>query len=204
MNTEMLRKGVERKNQIDAVAKELGYESTAAAAHDLRSLGVLEGPAALGAPEPEPEPVSTLDRKRISKINRKVLSLDQLSREPYLTKALLDERFTCREFSFLMKGVGWSIEETMLFEQVIHNIIDLENFRIIPWNYRYDGNSMRQKYAFLYPEIQSGKKSDRTPRPDAREEDSPEVIPKVFSQKGVGIIAAVSAFVGFLLGALLL
>lgn len=176
MNDDMLRKGVKSKKEIESVATELGYSSALEAANDLRELGLLDEQNTAKSETPvESEIVSTLSRERVLDIHRTFLGKKKLERLPFLTGVLLKEKFTCDQFSFLMKGFNWSSEEKELFENVIQNITDLENAKHISWHYSNVSGEMTKKYKLLYPEMHSGKKLDKKPRP---------ITPELWSKMG--------------------
>lgn len=164
MNADMLRKGVKSKKEIEAVAKELGYSSALEAANDLRELGLLSStsktPITTVRVASDPELLSS---KEVLAIYRKLTKVSQrLNKLPYLIDKLRNQKITCKQFSFLMKGLEWEIDEEELFDNVIENITDLENFKTIKWHYNNTEKDFLAKYNDLYPEI-SGNKSLKKP-----------------------------------------
>lgn len=205
MNAEQLRAAAHKKREVEAIAKELGYDSLADAAYDLQQLGVLEG---IEVKPPEPE--STLGRARALEIQRQAMRRDRLRRLPYLIKVLSREEFTCKEFGFLMKSVGWDHQEKELFKHVMSNIIDLENFRKIPFHYgSMHRDELMQEFAVMYPEMRSAKKEDRSDRIRAveKEKEKPkqeQKKPPMITKSRGKVWAAVAGVIGFIIGALLL
>lgn len=223
MNAEQLKRGVQRKEEVEKVAKELGYDSVNAAAEDLRSLGILDKLEPLGVSgsespfvdamiaEEKPPEYDMLTNQEARDIARKAArmtySKDQLG---YVVRRVGNKYITIQQFTFLLNGVK-DFAEDDLFGELVDNIFDLHNYKKIGWTYSHDSGEVYRKYKGLYPAMK-GKEYEMpsnvgfvvgTLDPVEKASELPAKVIKQFKKKEVGIIAAASAFIGFLIGALL-
>lgn len=218
MNTETLKRGVIRKSEIDQVAKELGYESAAEAAADLRALGILEEVAIDSTPfveamtakpkVPEYDMLSNGEARDIARSTKRLpYAQSQINA---VVKKVENRYITCKQFSFLLNGVK-DFAEDDLFNELVDNIFDLHNFNAISWHYSHHRDQVYHRFRGLYPAIKGEEyvmpsnvgHMVGTTEPIPLKKTVVHKVAKQFKKKEAGFIAAASALIGFVLGALL-